>query len=810
MQQFAQNLRYSIRQLTSNPGFSATVIITLALAIGANTAIFSIVNALMLRSLPYSHPERIGTIFTQIRGATVTDERHHISGEQWELLRDDVPALISAVSGIRPAGVNLEADSHVEYIHAARISAHYLDVLTIHPIVGRNFSETEDIPNGPKVAVLSYDLWRNTFGSNSQIIGQAIRLKGEPYTVVGVLPEGVTTPLSADVYTAIQASSQGEGSGTNFDCITRLRDGATWQEADAQINRVWLARKDRYELYDNPGAKVSYYSVPLQKGQGAVLRPQALALMLAAGFILLIACANLAGLMLARMLRRTSEIATRLALGASRWQIQKQFWVETIVLASLGGTTGICVGYVSLRGLLHLLPEHFLPVENVTLDVRVLAFAVAVSFMTSVLFGMLPATATHSFDLRSAISHRWGAGGAPMRFRQLLIAGEVALTVVLLAASGLLIRTLVHLETLPPGFSAAGVMTARASLDNVRYHDAVAFRKLLEESTAAMRRIPGVQDAAVGLSLPYERALNWGGLKLVEGKSAGQQVVSGVAYVTPEYFSALQIPLLSGRTFTDADGPDQQRVALVNQTFVRKFFGGENPVGLHLDKDTLIVGVVNDVSMAPGIDPAAPLSEEQMVYVPAAQEPGRMLSLTHMWFQPSWIVRTSRPVEGLTAEMQSALATADPDLPFSGFYRMSDLQAKTLATQRVEVALLATMAGLALLLSAIGIFGLVTNIVTQKTKEVGIRIALGSTIRGAMVHIGVPGARAAGIGLALGLGLCAGVLRVMRSVLYGVAVYDAPTMLSVVAVLASVALMASTLPTLRIARIDPAKTLREE
>ena len=805
-----QNLRFGLRQLRRNPGFTATVIVTLALAIGANTAIFSIVNALMLRSLPYSDPERIGTIFTQIRGETVSDERHHITGEQWELLRDNVPALLSAVSGIRPSGVNLEANSHVEYIHAGRISAHYLDVLTIHPIIGRNFSETEDGPNGPNVAVLSYNLWRNTFGSNSHIIGQAIRLKGEPYMVVGVLPEGVTTPLNADVYTAIHASSQGEGSGTNFDCITRLRDGATWQQADTQINRAWLTRKDRYELYDNPGAKVSYYSVPLQKGQSAVLRPQALALMFAAGFILLIACANLAGLMLARMLRRTSEIATRLALGASRWQIQKQFWVETLVLALLGGATGVCVGYVALRGLLHLLPEHFLPVADVPLDIRVLGFALVASFATSVLFGMLPASATHRFNLRSAIAHRSGINASPVRFRQLLIAGEVALTLVMLAASGLLIRTLIHLETLPPGFNAAGVMTARASLDNVRYHDAAAFRKLLDESTAAIGRGPGVQYAAVGLSLPYERALNQGGVTLSEGKNAGQQVVTGMTYVTPDYFSALQIPLLSGRTFTNTDGPDKQLVAIVNQTFVRKFFRGENPVGLHLHKDTLIVGVVADVAMAPGIDPVAPLTDEQMMYVPATQMGGRMLSLAHMWFQPSWIVRTSRPVEGLTAQMQRALATADPNLPFSGFYRMSDLLRKTLATQRVEVALLATMAGLALLLSAIGIFGLVTNVVAQKTKEVGIRIALGSTIREAMIHIGVPGARAAAMGLVVGLGLCAGVLRVMRSVLYGIPVYDVPTMISVVAVLASVALIASSLPTLRIARIDPAKTLREE
>ena len=805
-----QAIHYGFRQLRKNPGFTATVIVTLGLAIGANTAIFSIVNALMLRSLPYSQPERIGTIFTRITNPTSSDERHHIDGEQWELLRDNVPVLISAASGIRPSGVNLQAGSRVQYIYAGRISAHYLDVLSIHPVIGRNFSNAEDVPNGPKVAILSYGLWQNTFGKDPHILGVPILLKGEPYEVIGVLADNATTPLNAGVYTALQASRQGEGSGTNFECITRLRDGATWQEADAQINHAWRNRPHRYELSDNPGAQVSYYSVPLQKGQASTLRPQVLALMLAAGFILLIACANLAGLTLVRVLRRTPEVSTRMALGASRWQIQKQLWMENLLLAIIGGTAGIMVAFFALHGLLLLLPEHFLPVADVSLDARVLAFALLVSLATSILFGMLPAFATRRLDLRSAMSNRTAGGGERLSLRQALIAGEVALTVLLLAGAGLLVRTLIHLRTLPLGFNEDGVMTAKATLDNIRYHDATAFRKLLDESTEAMQRIPGVQWAAVGLSVPYERALNEGGITLSEGKNAGQQVVAAMAYVTPDYFSALQIPLLSGRTFTDADGPDKQLVAIVNQTFVRKFFRGENPIGMHLNKDTVVVGVVAGVVMAPGIDPVAPLTDEQMMYVPAAQMGGNMLSLAHMWFQPSWIVRTSRPIDGLTAQMQHALATADPDLPFSGFYRMSDLRAKTLATQRIEVALLTSMAALALLLSAVGIFGLVANSVTQKTREIGIRIALGSTMREAMVQIGLPGMRAVAVGLVLGLIACTGVLRVMRSVLYGIGVYDAPTLLSAIVILGLITFSAVTVPTLRIARIDPAETLREE
>ncbi len=809
MDALGQNLKFAARQLLRNPGFTVTVILTLALSIGANTAIFSIVNALMLKSLPYSHPERMGTIYTRVTGTRSSDERHHLNGEQWELLRDNVPALTSAVSSGRPSGINLQSGSQVQYLQAGRISEHYLDVLGVRPVVGRNFSDVEDRAHGPKAAILSYSLWRNTFGSNPNLVGQAILLKGEPYTVIGVLPESAITPQNADLYTALQASRGGEGSGTNFEAITRLRDGANWQEADAEINRAWSHRSQSYELANNPGAQVTYYSVPLQKGATATLRPQVLTLMLAAGFILLIACANLAGLTLVRMLRRTPEMATRMALGASRWQIQRQLWVENLLLAFVGGTAGVAVGFVALRGLLRLLPEHFLPVTSVRLDGRVLAFTLLLSLLTSVLFGMLPALATRRFDLRSVIANRYATGSDRLRLRQALIVSEVALTVVLLAASGLLIRTLIHLQNLPAGFNPTGVMTARASLDDARYHDTAAFQKLLKGSTLAMRQIPGAQHAAVGLSLPYERALNTG-LKLSDGKEAGQMIMTSEVYVTPDYFGALQIPVLMGRTFTDADGPDSQRVAIVNQTFARKFFHGTSPIGRYVDKDTMIVGMVADVAIAPGLEVTAPLAGEEGMYVPAAQMDAKMLSIVHIWFQPSWIVRTTGPVEGLTAQMQRALASADPNLPFSGFYSMRDLLAKTLATQRIEVALLSAMAGLALLLSAVGIFALVANIVAQKTREIGIRIALGSTIRQAMVHVGAPGVRASVLGLVVGLILCAGALRAMHSVLYGVDVYDLPTILTVVLVLSSVTLIATTVPTLRIAGIDPAMTLRDE
>jgi len=353
-------------------------------------------------------------------------------------------------------------------------------------------------------------------------------------------------------------------------------------------------------------------------------------------------------------------------------------------------------------------------------------------------------------------------------------------------------------------------MTAKASLDDARFHDPAAFRKLLDESTAAMRQIPGVQNAAIGLSLPYERALIDGALAISDGQEAGQHVETNEVYITPGYFETLQVPVLIGRSFTEKDGPDAQRVAIVNQAFMRKLFHGANPVGRYVDKNMIVVGVVEDVAIAPGLVAGAPLTGEEAMYIPAAQVDAQSLALVHVWFQPGWIVRTAGPVEGLTAQMQRALASVDPNLPFSGFYSMRDLLAKTLATQRVEVALLGAMAALALLLSAVGIFALVANMVAQRTREIGIRMALGSTVGQAMVQIGRSGAGASVLGLFLGLLLCAGALRVMHSVLYGVGVYDVPTILTVVLTLASVTLIATTVPTLRIAGIDPAKTLRDE
>ena len=426
---------------------------------------------------------------------------------------------------------------------------------------------------------------------------------------------------------------------------------------------------------------------------------------------------------------------------------------------------------------------------------------------------------TRRVDLRSSIAvSSYSVAGGSGRVRMILLGAEVALTIVLLAAAGLLVRTLTHLETLPPGFDAHNVMTAKASLDDSRFKDPAAFRALLDKSVAAIRRIPGVQEVAVGLSVPYERGLNLP-IRILDGKLAGTDAAndgSSVTYVTPDYFSALRMPLLAGRAISNADSSMSEPVAVVNESFARKFFGEVNPVGRHFqlswgqDKHAAmtVVGVVADVTKEPGITGDVPLSTEPVFYVPAAQVDDPLQ--WHIWFQPSWIVRAHGPISGLTESMGRAMAEADPNLPFSGFYSMEDLMRQELQMQRVEVLLLGTLAGLALLLSAIGIYALVSNLVVQRTRKIGIRMALGSSIGQAMVEIGSSGVMAAAVGVAAGVGLSFLALRVLRSELYGVGVYDPFTLLAAPALLALIALAASWLPALRISRIDPALTLRSE
>jgi len=815
----AQDLRYALRQLHKSPAFAAIAILTLALGIGANTTIFSLVNGFLLRPLPYPEPDRLAVVIRHAEGISAQtgqfarDDDPTQDGKTWEEVRDQVPSVHAAVFG-GTSGVNLVAGSgpgaEIRYVQDMRVSAQYFNVLGIAPILGRSFSAEEDRPSGPNAVILSYALWQSALHGDRDIIGKAITLKGEPYTVVGILPRDAQVTGIADLWTPLQPHQSGECGGQNCEIILRLKPGANWQQVAAELSHIrkdWIdeAAKEKFHGW--------FYASPLAQNLDNGMRQPVLLLMLAVGLVLLIGCTNLAGLMLVRITRRTPELATRLALGATRWKILRQLWAEGLVIALLGAGAGLLLATVTLAWLQGFLPDSLLPLGGLSIDARVLAFTFAASVLASLLFAALPALQVRRVDLRSSIaagSHTVVQGSS--RLRQVLVSGEVALTIVLLGGAGLLVRTLIHLQTLPKGFDPANVVSAKLSLDDARYRNPAAFQNLLDRSVTEMRKIPGVEDAAVGLSLPYERGLN-DGVKILDGKFAGKDWGSSMAYVTPGYFHVLKIPVLAGRGITESDTPNSLPVAVINVDFAREFFGEPYPIGRHVETSKhvySIVGVVENVIKSPGMAADQPVTTEPVLYLPASQTDQGLINVAHVWFQPSWIVRTRQPLQGTQHAMQQALARIDSQLPFSGFYSMPELLAQNLARQRIEVALIATLAGLALLLSALGVYGLVSNLVAQRRREFGIRIAFGSSIRAAILDVGSDGLRAAIYGLLLGIAVSLLVLRVLRNQLYGIRYYDPLTLAIVIAVILAIATLASLLPALRLAKLDPAETLRTE
>jgi predicted permease len=631
--------------------------------------------------------------------------------------------------------------------------------------------------------------------------------------VIGVLPANTHTTAPADLWTPLQPSTSGEGEGENYHVVMRLKTGSSWAQANAQLANLHLNSFLRF-AQKNPASSAWLSARPLQQDLASTARTPVTILMSAVAFILLIACANLTGLMLVRVMRRSGELATRLALGATKTSIFRQLMMEPALLAFGGGLLGLGLAASTINLFARFIPPDMLPIGGLAIDQGVVFFALLATLATTIFIGILPALEVRRADIRPALAaaaSRAGTRGGHGRIRQSLIAAEVMLTVVLLACAGLLVRTLVHLQTLPPGFDATNVLAAQVSLDDARYHNAEAFHRLLEQSVAAMKEIPGVESAAVGLNLPFERGLN-DGFQLADGPGAKENHMTSVAYVTPEYFHALRIPLLSGRVFSESDTSNSQNVVVVNESFARKFMGTTNVVGRHISSAgtvSLIIGVVGDVTKKPGLVPA-PLASEITYYMPAAQVDGPSAAMLHVWFQPSWIVLSQRPIAGLSESMQKAIASVDPQLPVASFHRLSDLQALALRQQRFQVLLLGTLATLALVLSLVGVYGLVSNMVVQRTREIGIRMALGSSVRQAMMEVGSSGIVAVSLGLAGGLALSAVSVRLIKSELYGVQTYDPLTFLAVLALLTIAAAAATFLPTRRIANIDPASTLRAE
>jgi len=811
-----RDFRYAVRVLWKSPVFAATAILTLALCIGANTAIYTVVDRVLIRPLPYPHADRLAIVTRHYSGPGVDEDETGQAGATWEALRaavsDTLDLATTAGSG---QGVNFVAGDRPVYIKQQRVSAGYFRVLGVSPEIGRDFTEDEDRVNGPAVTMLSHALWTRLFNGDPSIVGRAVTLRGEPYTVVGVVPASFRADAAVDLWTPVRPCAKCEGGGENYTIIARLKDGVTWPQANGQVAGATAAIvKDRY---NRDAGHVGIRIIPLQRGASQDLREPLVVLWSAVGAVLLIGCVNIAGLLLARARTRAPEIATRIALGGGRPVIVRQLLTESVVLAAAGGIGGIAIAYGTARLFATLLEDAFgVTGQQVGIDARVLAISGGIALLTSVVFGLLPALQASRVDLRSTLVEGGSpsiAGSARSWPRRALVVVEVALGVVLLVGAGLLVRTFDHLLNLPPGFDGTRVMSGSLSLQDARYASATKVNQLFDATIAKLHEMPGIEHAAAALTLPYERALNVGG-RWVSAKPGADRIdLFNETYVTPEYFSALRIPILRGRAFTDGDAAGAAAVMVVNQAFVRRYSPDEDPVGRQINSGgaRTIVGVVGDIQQKAGWGNWGPLAAMPAAYIPAAQTNDAFVKMVHTWFAPGWFVRTSGRVDAaaLAQAMQRAVQSVDPLLPFAKFRTLDDVRRETLAMQRAQSVLLGSLALLALVLAAVGLYGLVANAVAERTRELGIRMALGATGFRASVAAAAPGVTLALVGTVIGLAAARGAATMLRHFLWGVTVGDPLTFAAAAGVVLLVALIAAVVPALRIVRLNPIKALRQ-
>lgn len=799
------DLKYALRLIRQNWAFSLTVILILALCIGANTAVLAVANSAMLRPLPYPEPDRLGEVAAIFRHEGASETNNSQDGRTWEAVRDGVPSLDAAVFSDWITGVNLGVNGDGIYVKQQRVSTGFFRVLGVSPMIGREFTPAEDRSGGAPAVILSHALWNKYFHGDTTIIGREVLLRGEPYNVVGVMPAGFRSDTKVDLWTPIRPSRTGEGGGSNYGIMARLRPGASWQQASAQLAvLVPNLKKDGSYRKD---ADVKLDVISLQEGMTSDLRKPLKLLWAAVGLVFLLGCVNIGGMLLARASGRIGEIATRLALGAQFSRIVRQLLIESTTLGLLGGVAGIAVGWGALAGLKAFGAFTFPFLETVAPDWRVLAGTILLTLLAGILFGLAPAWQATRVDLRSAQSGTRTVAGRK-RFLSLgaLAGGQVALTVPLLFSAGLLLRTLLFLWNMNPGFDPDHVLSARFSMQDVRYSTSVKMNQFYTKVLTRLHETPGIEAAAVSLTLPYERGLNIG----VKLPGTERSVTTNMTYVSPEFFTALRIPILRGRAFSALDSAASTKVVIVNQAFVKRYFKNGDILGQPLSAG-IVVGIAGNVLEArAGWGNFGPLGQVPMVYVPATQAADKMLATIHTWFSPKWIVRSSLDSSRLSKAIEDATRSVDPLLPMAEFQSIRDLKADALTFQRFVAALTGTIAALAMVLSAMGIYGLVSNLVIERTKELGIRMALGSSVSSAVKIALQPGLIWVLSGFAVGMAAALGLERFLKSFLWGVQPADPLTLAGVGLMLLVATVLASLVPASRIVRLNPADTLRGE
>lgn len=807
---FMRDLKFAARLLRRDPVFAATAILTLGLCIGANTAVFSVVDAVLLRPLPYPDHERLVQVVTAVTFKGVSGEQTGQTGVVWEAVRDRVASLDAAVMSGLAMDVNLAGAGRVENVRHHRVSAGFFKTLGVTPALGREFTSDEDREGGPPVAVLSFGAWRRMFDADRGVVGRTVMLRGAPHTVVGVMPEGFQPLLPAEVWTPVRAWSGGEGVGLNFNVFGRLKPGRSLAQAEAEAVR---AGADILRKMEVPrGAVAHLHLVSLQHGQAGMLRLPLLLLWAAVLAVLVVGCFNVAGLLLARGSVRTHEMATRVALGGGRGALVGQLLTESLLLAGAGGAAGLAIGYAVLSALQRDVADAVGIWQPIHLDGRVMVATLALSVATSLIFGLYPALRSSRVDVRRALADggcRGVAGASRLWPRRLLVVTQMALGLALVVGAGLLVRTLIALYLQPPGFDATNVLAGQLSLHDARYATAASVTRLYDGALGRIRALPGVESAGAALTLPYERALNLG-IRPLDRREAAPRPTS-LVYVTPGFFKTLRIAVIKGRDLDQRDRAGAPATAVVNKAFARHFYKDREVIGERIGLETgderEIVGVVGDVQQQPGWgrNTFGPLGAVPTMYVPVAQMADRALPMIHTWFSPSIVVRGAVPPTTLIASMQREMAAVDPLMPFSGFRRMADIRSASLATRRVGAQLFGGLAILALVLTFVGLYGLVASGVAERLREIGIRLALGASRADALRLVARQG-----LGILGGGALAALLVPVLQFFVWGVPLFDPWTFGGAALGALALALVASLVPALRALRVDPATVLRAE
>jgi predicted permease len=813
-----KDLRYGARGLAREPGFTAVAVLTLALAIGANTAIFSVADGLLLRPLPLPRADRLLLVLRHFREG----ETDSVSPTKLFFLQPRLQGVFSHTAAYERLGApfNLVGDGIPERIPGAHVTADFFPTIGVQPLFGRNFLAEEDRPGGRRVVVLSHRLWVRRFAADPHVLGRPLQLSGETYTVVGVMPASFRFPALAELWTPFALDPASNTEANYFQLVGRLRDGIAPATAASTARALTRSFAAAFPMELSPDEV--FTTTPLQERLYGRVRPALLVLLAAVGAVLLIACVNVANLQLARAAARQREIAIRTALGAGWWRIVRQLLTESILLALAGGAAGLLLGAACIHPLLAMSPIQLDRLAQPGIDGRVLAFTLLVSLVSGVVFGLVPALQPARRNLHEPLKeggNRTAGSVGGQWLRRSLVVSEVALALVLITAASLLVHSFVGLLRQEPGFDGGHVVTMKLSLPPARYGSAAAAERFSSQLVERLEALPGVQAAAITTTVPLEPGPDLS-FKIVGRKGGGEDGTGdyGADFraLSPGVFRVLRIPILRGRGFTAADRLGGPLVALINREAARRCWPNEDPIGQRIfvgegAKDLAdrgprtIVGIVGD-TRDDGLDRKQP----SILYVPLGQLPDPLIAMFFKLLPVNVAMRTAADSPALVAAAKKEIWAVDPTQPIDDVKTMTEVRDASLGTRRFTTTLLGLLALLALTLAAVGIYGVLSYLVEQRTREIGVRMALGASTAQVQRLVLRQGMGAVSIGIVVGLGGALAVTRLLGGLLVGVTAHDPISFLVTPALLAAIAVLAGSIPAHRASRLDPLVALREE